>query len=803
MQKYKFKFNKSNIYINITLEYNLILDTFKASISYYLKSHNYHSIKLIALSSVFIKFKESAKMSNFEQNQKEENLYLQRTLEVIERELEKEKDNLENKTRDLIASRREMWEEGVHFSDDVDRIPETIHYLSEVSRETRNYSSVIKSLEKYNKMLNTPYFGRFDFAEKGYDTEKIYVGTYNLIDQNTDEIYIYDWRAPISSIFYRCELGKGSYKSPIGIIEGGVLLKRQYKIEKSKLKYFFDSSIKINDEILQEVLSKNSSQKMRSIVETIQKEQDIIIRDMENELLIVQGVAGSGKTSIALHRIAFLLYEGLSSKLSTNNIIIISPNGIFSKYISSVLPELGEENVEQITFNEIIEKIISKEYIVETRETQLEKLILSQEQEGFMLKKNSIEFKGSLEFVKLLDRLIEYYEKYIIDFQDIYYDGKVIEIRQNLRNFFLDNKINMPIAKRLKRMENMILNKIHPLRSSRLEKIEKVVERCGNHILEIKSFARLMAVKEAKVFMEHLRGFTKVDYMELYKLLFKNKRLFFKLVEGLKLPYNIEEIINYTEINLLKNNINYEDCAPLIYMKLKLEGNDSFSEIKQVVIDEAQDYYPLQYQVFKLLFKEARYTVLGDFNQSLERSGNIEAYDSIARILNKRKTTKLFMKKSFRASYEINSFTNKLLKDEQEIISFERHESEPRVIFKENIHSLDHSIAEEINLLYKKGYESISVICKTKKEAKGAEERLRSLVEVKMLKDTDSEIKKGVLVMPSYLAKGLEFDAVIMYNASDNNYKSEIDRRLLYVACTRALHHLTIYYTGEKSVFIK
>ena len=742
-------------------------------------------------------------MSNFEQNQKEESLYLQRTLEVIKRELEKEKDNLENKTKDLIASRREMWEEGVHFSDDVDRIPEIIHYLSEVNRETRDYSSVIKSLDKYNKMLNTPYFGRFDFAEEGYDTEKIYVGTYNLIDQNTDEIYIYDWRAPISSIFYRCELGKGSYKSPVGILEGEVLLKRQYKIEKSKLKYFFDSSIKINDEILQEVLSKNSSQKMRSIVETIQKEQDIIIRDMENELLIVQGVAGSGKTSIALHRIAFLLYEGLSSKLSINNIIIISPNGIFSKYISSVLPELGEENVEQITFNEIIEKIISKDYIVETRETQLETFILSQEQKEFMLKNNSMKFKGSLEFVKLLDRLIEYYERSIIDFEDIYYDGEIIETRQNLRNFFLDNKINMPIAKRLKRMENMILNKIHPLRSSRLKKIEKVVESCGNHALEIKSFARLMAVKEAKIFMDHLRDFTKVNYIELYKLLFKNKRLFFKLTEGLKLPYNIEEIINYTEINLLKSNINYEDCAPLIYMKLKLEGNDSFSEIKQVVIDEAQDYYPLQYHVFKLLFKGARYTVLGDFNQSLERSGNIELYDIIEQILNKTKATKLFMKKSFRASYEINSFTNKLLKDEQEVISFERHESKPRIIYKENTHSLDNSIAEEVNMLYKKGYESIAVICKTKKEAKSAEERLRSLVEVKVLKDTDSEIKKGVLVMPSYLAKGLEFDAVIVYNASDNNYKSEMDRRLLYVACTRALHHLTIYYTGKKSVFVK
>ena len=215
---------------------------------------------------------------------------------------------------------------------------------------------------------------------------------------------------------------------------------------------------------------------MRNIVETIQKDQDIIIRDIENELLIVQGVAGSGKTSIALHRIAFLLYEGLNSKISVNNVIIISPSSIFSKYISDVLPELGEENVEQIIFDDIISKFLGKNLLIESRKSQLEALIVSQNSEKFSIKMQGVQFKGSTDFVQILDRLIEYCEKTLIDFKDVYYDGKVIETGQQIKNFFLNNKINMPIAKRLKRIENMILNKIHPMRKKRLEKIEKIVQ---------------------------------------------------------------------------------------------------------------------------------------------------------------------------------------------------------------------------------------------------------------------------------------------------------------------------------------
>jgi DNA helicase-2/ATP-dependent DNA helicase PcrA len=452
------------------------------------------------VSRVFLKKLEGDRMNNSNQEKQEELVYLEKTLSFIKEELYKEKKVLDSKISNVLEARRAMWNESAHFSEDFDNIPEMNQYLVEANERERDYSITQNHIKKYDKMLKSPYFGRFDFSETGFnDIDKIYIGPYNLIDKNTDEILIYDWRAPISSIFYRCEIGKASYKSPMGIISGDVLLKRQYKIQDSKLKYFFDSSIKINDEILQEVLSQNASAKMKTIVETIQKEQDIIIRDVDNELLIVQGVAGSGKTSIALHRIAYLLYQGINSKLNANNIIIISPNSIFSKYISEVLPELGEENVEEITFDEIITKILGEDFLFENRKEQLETLILTQDNKDFNTRMKSIEFKGSITFTIILNRLIEYYERTLIDFKDVYYDGEIIETRQELKNFFLNNKINILISRRLKRIEGMILNKIHSSRKNRLNKIEKVVERCGNHILEVKSFSRLMAIKESRV----------------------------------------------------------------------------------------------------------------------------------------------------------------------------------------------------------------------------------------------------------------------------------------------------------------
>lgn len=743
-------------------------------------------------------------MDSYHENREEEQCYLEKTLTFIKHQLEKEEEELQGKRDKVVASRREMWEESVHFSNDIDRVPEMIQYLSEVNTLTRDYSSTVKRIERYNNLLKSPYFGRFDFVEDAIgDTEKIYIGLSSLMDPNTASVLVYDWRAPISSIFYRSELGRAAYQSPMGLISGEVLLKRQYKIQASKLKYFFDSSIRVNDEILQEVLSHNSSPRMRNIVETIQKEQDVIIRDTISELLIVQGVAGSGKTSIALHRIAYLLYIGLQSKLNTSNIIIVSPNSIFSKYISNVLPELGEDNVKQITFDDIAVGHLGKRFRIQSRNEQLEYLICKENSEEGHVAMGSMEFKGSETFLTILKRLIKHYEYRAIPFKDVYYDGKVIETRQQLKNMFLNNKIGMPITKRLKRMENMMLNRVYPMRKVRLEKIEKLVQKYDDHIFEIKAFSRLLSIKETKVFMEKLHSFTEVDYMELYKKLFNEKGLLLRLSKGLRLPDNINKIIEDTAKRLDKGLVLYEDCAPLLYIKLAIGDNEDSDEIKQVVIDEAQDYYPLQFEVFKQLYGRAKYTVLGDYNQTLERRGDSSLYDVIEAIINKSKSTKLFLNKSYRSSIEINSFNRKLLREDINIIPFERHEDEPKVIAVNSVEELDKCIVKKLEQYFEQGYESAAILCKTAEEGEKIAERLKKLTMLKVLNIEEEVTSGGIIVMPSYMSKGLEFDVVIVYDASAMNYYSDFDRKLLYIACTRALHRLVIYHVGEKCKFLE
>jgi DNA helicase II / ATP-dependent DNA helicase PcrA len=742
-------------------------------------------------------------MDSFQERHQEEIEYLRKTLAFANEEVEKEAKNLEEKKSDLIAARKDMYENTVHISSDFESLIDINLHLMQVNNHISSYNP--RRIKNLKKMINSPYFGRFDFIEKGFnEKEKIYIGLYNLMDKNSGQVYVYDWRAPISSVFYRYELGEVMFDTPAGNSRGDVSLKRQYKIRNSKLKYFFDCSVRITDEILQEVLSLNTSAKMKNIIETIQKEQDIIIRDRDHELLIVQGVAGSGKTSIALHRIAFLLYEGLNSNLRSKDVIIISPNAIFSRYISNVLPELGEENVRQSIFDDLILEAFQGRFGEETREMQLESLIHSRGKNGDGGRQQSIDFKGSKVFKQILDRLLWYYEHRLIAFEDVYYNGTILATRQQLKNRFLHNEIRIPMAKQLKLIETNLLKKVHPLQKKRLKRIEKIVEKSEGHEFEIKSFSRLLAIRQAVAFRERIQKFTNVDYRHLYQLLFGNHGLLLKLSQGLQLPEGIEEIISTTLQNLRVGRVHYEDYAPLLYLKLKIEGNNVDSGIKHVVIDEAQDYTPLQYEVFKHLYHNATYTVLGDIRQTIEKAIDSSLYDDISEILKKGQTIKLSLNKGYRSTCEINTFTQRLLGEgaQNDYCSIERHGEEPMVIYQETLEAIDQSIIEDIVKYTDQGYESIAVICKTQEDAEKVFSRLEKSVYLTLIKPRGGEVIKGALVIPTYMAKGLEFDVVIVYDANKENYVNDFDRQLLYIACTRALHQLIIYYKGDKSLFI-
>lgn len=732
-----------------------------------------------------------------------ETAYLIETVNFIQSEINSARQILAQSKDNLIAARQDMWENTVHFSNDFDRLTEINQYLSELNNRTLDYSIIKQQLEKYQKVINSPYFARMDIMETGaLHQEKIYIGLTNIMDRQTHDVYVYDWRTPIASLFYRFELGKGFYAAPAGNIDCEIFLKRQYKINHSKLEYYFDCSIAINDEMLQELLTRNASPKMRNIVETIQKEQDIIIRDVDNELLIVQGVAGSGKTSIALHRIAFLLYHGLGTNLTSANFLILSPNAVFSSYISTVLPELGEENVAQTTFDEIAAKHFAVRFSTEGRYEQLEDLISSPASDVLDLKRQMIEFKGSRTFAKLIDKFITYYARHFIPFEDVYFNSITVETKQQLKNRFLKNEIGIPMAKQLQRIENMLLNKVHPLQKDRLARLEQIVQKSEGHELEVKSFSRLLAIKESKRFMQQLQKFTTVDYLTMYKTLFGDEDLFVRLSQGLDVPKNITEIIAATNRTLAKGQISYADCSPLMYLKLKVEGSDAYPDITQVFIDEAQDYSPLQYEIFKLLFKQARFTVLGDINQSIGKDTTLFLYDEIEQILAKDKSLKISLNTSYRCSSEIIEFVQRILGTEQPAVPFERHEAKPKVVHEKDRTELDRQIAADIDHFQSQGYKSIAIICKTQQEANSLYSRLNDLIRINLLDCNDSTTDKDVLVIPSYLAKGLEFDVVLVYDVNIKNYYSESDRKLLYVACSRALHRLALYYTGKISPLI-
>lgn len=741
-------------------------------------------------------------MSNYQAILQEEQVYLQEVVAFIRHSIKLEENNLSEQKHKVIAARQDMWENTGHSGKDFTKLTEMNQYFSEVNRITTQYHTAHSQVNKLHGSLGSPYFGRFDFCEETYtQREKIYIGLQTLMDQENHDIYVYDWRAPISSIFYRCELGQGSYLSPHGEISGEVLLKRQFKIQDSELQYFFDSSLRINDEILQEVLGRNTSAKMRNIVETIQKEQDLIIRDTDNQLMLVQGVAGSGKTSIALHRVAFLLYEGLNSKLQSNNVIIVSPNDLFNQYISQVLPDLGEDNVQQITFDQLSNVLFAGRFPIETKENYLEQLILNQHTSISAVRTSAKNFKGSTVFLTILERLLWHYAHRMITFEDIYFNGTTIATKQQLKSRFLNNKVDLPMAKQLKRLEKTLLDRLHPMRKDRLQKIEAIVTTSPAHQLEIKSFARLLSMRLNNAMTAKIRRFTEVDYRHLYQLLFSEKDLLLNLAKDLPLPMEIHEIITETQERLRQNQMAYEDQAPLLYLKLKLEGIDRFSDIRQVVIDEAQDYSPLQYALFNLLFKDAQFTVLGDIQQSIGES-NSRLYDQVAELLNKPTAVKITLNKSYRSSYEINRFSQQVLGKPQDFVSFERHETEPLIIQCSNQEDLTDQLMADLRQFSSQNYNSIAVICKTAEEAQILHNLIKGQVEITLIRPGETQTATGMIILPAYLAKGLEFDVVLVHDTSALNFSTDLDRQLLYIACTRATHRLTLYNTGELSPFL-
>ena len=706
---------------------------------------------------------------------------LAQTISLAEEQLKQAKEAADKKKSEIIEAKKDVRENTEHgitslyTSDGFEALVELSQYINPVTDKIIDYEEEEHKILLLEKMIKSPYFARIDFKFDDEDEfEKIYIGRSSLRKNSYQEMYVYDWRSPIASVFYRFMTGEAFYDAPCGRVTGELNLKRQYEIKNGKLEYFFDSDVQIVDEFLRQLLSQNTTAKMKAIVETIQHEQDVVIRDMENDLLMVQGVAGSGKTSIALHRAAYLMYQGLQTKLSANNIMIISPNSIFEQYISNVLPELGEDNVISSVFEDILSALLIGRKI-QSRNDFLENLIVNSKYKE--ISRNSIEFKTSSFFREILDQFLIDIPRQWIEFEDVYYEGKCVVSRQILKDKIL-GRTETPLGIKLEQLEDYILEQIFGTGKGRGHKEEK------------------------NLIKQEIQKFIKIDIVELYKILFSNEAYFYSLLQNSNPSQNIKNIWKYTKENLEADSLYYDDAIAIAYLYLKIYGTNKYKNIKQVVIDEAQDYYPLQYEIFNLLFSNAKFTILGDMKQTLAKKEDISFYEQIQKILNKKKSSLIMLDKSFRCTNEILNFSLKFIEKSSQIKSFNRNGDSPKVYIADNSEIFIDEIVKEINLCQEKGFQSICLICKTEKNSIYLFNKIKHKLDIQLIKNGSVSDLQGVFILPVYMSKGLEFDTVLICDADSQNYHDEDDKNLLYVACTRALHKLSLFCENEVSPLI-
>ncbi|MCJ0199332.1 AAA family ATPase, partial [Clostridioides difficile] len=588
------------------------------------------------------------------------------------------------------------------------------------------------------------YFARIDFRLKDMDDEsKYYIGRFAF--DYEDELIILDWRSPIASMFYDYEIGKAGYDAPIGWVDGEITRKRQFKIKNGKLEYALESSINIQDDILQKELSHTSDEKMKSIISTIQKEQNQIIRNDKADTLIIQGVAGSGKTSIALHRIAFLLYR-FKDKISANNVIILSPNKVFGDYISNVLPELGEEPLCELSFENIAEVQLDRVINFESEKDPLEINDAKWSER--------VRFKSTLDFVKLIDDYIKQMPNKIFIPKDYTFGSFTAKSDWIQSRFEAYNRY--PVKKRLEKVAEDIHYKFESdnIMEEDLPKVKSI----------LKSLNGMLTIKNT---------------LTLYKDFFKQM--------------NISNMFVMVE----KKTLEWSDVYPFIYIHATYEGIQEDKIIRHIVIDEMQDYTPIQYAVINLLFK-CKKTILGDFGQ-LVNPNHTHTLDDMKQLYNDGEL--VMLNKSYRSTFEIINFAKKI-QDISSLEPIERHGEEPALLKCNNEQDEINKIKIEIEEFKKSDNATLGIILKTDNDAKAVYDALREEYSVHLISSESSSFTKGVSITSIKMSKGLEFDEVIVPSVNNKTYYSDYDRSLLYIACTRAMHKLKLTYTCELTQLI-
>ena len=705
--------------------------------------------------------------------------YLKSVLYTLEKEIEKNNKKVADINDDLQDEMRYAWDPTNLLSD-----TEFTYAIADIHRRSYSRNTSQSKLKSYKRMIKNAYFARFDFDD-GTEVMNIYMGIATL--QSGDYFYVYDWRAPICSMFYDYELGEASYVTPNGeTVSGKITLKRQFKIEGDKIKEVFDTDMQIIDDILCRMLQENANDKMRNIVNTIQKDQNKVIRKNDVDILVVNGPAGSGKTSVAMHKIAYLLYSN-KNKINNSNILILSPNEIFSNYISGVLPQIGEDNVYQTTFMDYIRTFLTDYKVTGSLADIYEKVYAGTEDIWY----NSIKLKFGAIYINLIENYLKTLRADLLGLKDIVLDGKVIIKQDYLTKLAGD------------------------LEDSGISFAEQYKKLCEKIILHASIKTQKSQSNNAK-----LRKLLQVDRIkpkELYNQLYSDRDRFVGMIEDI---YNttgapkasrftikqLDEIFAYTKASLAKGVMPYEDVCGYLYFKDRLLGSVSQNQIKYVIIDEAQDYSLMQYKILAEIFKSANITILGDINQCIMPFSAYNNYDSVLNVLrqnrDKVRSETCYLSKTYRSTTQINAFVKKIITDGPLYNQVNRNGDEVEVIANSGKNYRADLISQAVEL--KKKYNTVAIITKNQAEAdefKGIiAEQKKPLAKVLNKKDKAFMADK-VMIIPSYLAKGLEFDAVLVADASSKKY-TDAERNLFYVVCTRALHKLSIYYCGEPSQLI-
>lgn len=677
-----------------------------------------------------------------------------------------------------------------------------------------------------------PYFARIDFHEtEKQKAENLYIGKMALIRDEDQELIIVDWRAPVANLYYEGRLGDASYQSPDGDISGRLMLKRQFSIEEGKLKEIFDIDITTNDEFLQASLGANADSRLKEIVSTIQEEQNRVIRADMWKPLIVQGAAGSGKTTIALHRIAYLIYT-YEKTFKPDNFMIIAPTKFFLNYISEVLPELGVEKTKQTTFEEFASSIIGQKLAIRDANEKLLSFIITkptplQEEKNRLLRLES-EFKSSMAFRDVLDDYISAVEQDFIPKEDFKLLTRVIYSYEEINKLFRVDYRKQPFAKRIEEIKKHLTNRLKAQRQAIIQEAQSV---CDKRIVQAKLvleegeerqriITELIDKKDEFVgrveqyckgaVKEYVNKISRLNPYEYYKDFVSNKELFHSLMDGVTGRETAAFIRESTLADLDSGSMDIEDVAPVIYLKYKIHGVDEKFPVKHIVIDEAQDFSVFQLYVMKNIIKDSSFTILGDLSQGIHSYRGIRDWGDVDKHIFEGRCDRLVLEQSYRTTVEIMEAANKVianLKDEKLIPAKPviRHGTKVETIGKQSRADIASDIWEKIKELKKEQFKSMAIICKTAEACGELRKGFKAGKDApRVITEKDREYKSGIVIVPAHLSKGLEFDVVFIADAEAESYgEGELDTKLLYVAMTRPLHRLYIYHCGEPSKLVE